>query len=241
MLTNEIYVPTQGFDPKKFTKIPAFTEVSGKEFHKLVISDFRMAGKVKDYVNSHALAKQTVGSNYNGYGWEDHTHRFLLKQKDALVVAELLKVRNANYRPPLSREERDNNFIKRLAKLTGITIEQATEVANAKLEDLEKRIEDWVRKQQEHYTKYGQKKLNALYRENPLRRIKDEAHARDILYAYIRHNLTDYESWISEGEDLAEMGEIEYSEIKAYAREHASRGPGIKEVFFDEDHDEDTE
>ena len=60
--------------------------------------------------------------------------------------------------------------------------------------------------------------INKIDRSNPLRYIRDEQHAYGIINASNRHNYTDYEYKLDEGRELAEKGEIDYSEVRNYAR-----------------------
>ena len=241
MVTHQIYVPTQGKDPKKFRHINAFTDVSGKQCHKLVISGFRNAGKVKEFLKAHSLATTSYGENYNGYGYADHTYMYLLTLKDAKILQEMIDGKKKKTRIVLTEEEKVNKWAARLAKLTGISLENALMVAedktSAKLRDIE-RLEE---RQFDRYSVRRQKQINKIERSNPLRRIKDEAHAWAILKAYMRHNYSDYDYLLEAGREMAEMGEIDREDVKAYARSNYSSFSSIDEVFFSNDDEKDED
>ena len=62
------------------------------------------------------------------------------------------------------------------------------------------------------------KLIAKMERENPLRYIKNEEHAQNILAASERHNNSDYEDKLEEGRELAASGDIDRAEVKEYAR-----------------------
>ncbi len=117
----------------------------------------------------------------------------------------------------LTFEERKERWAKRLAKLTGVTFEKALEIADEKLEYHDQRIEDLQERQAEHYSKRRQTLINKLYRENPLRYIKDEGHAADIISASKRHNRTDYDLFLQIIHNLEDEGRIGRGHAKELA------------------------
>ena len=241
MVTHQIYVPTQGKDPKKYRHIKAFTDVSGKQCHKLVISGFRNAGKVKEFLKAHSLATTSYGENYNGYGYADHTYMYLLTLRDAKILQEMIDGKKKKTRIVLTEEEKVNKWAARLAKLTGISLENALMVADDKLSAKRREIDELENRQDRRYSERRQKEIDKLERSNPLRRIKDERHAHAILRAYMRHNYSDYEYLLDEAREKAAMGEIDRGDVKAYARSHYSTVSSIEEVFFTNDDEEDED
>ena len=104
-----------------------------------------------------------------------------------------------------------------MAKLTGITTEEAQEIAQEKKEYKDKQIELLEDRQIENLSIKRQRLINKIERSNPLRRIVDGEHAQNILSASNRHN-GNYESLLDEGRELAAAGEIERSQVREYAR-----------------------
>ena len=233
MITNQIYVPTRGTDPKKYFKIEEFEKITGKEYSKVVVSSFRMAGKVSDFVKAHALAAISRDYNYNGYGYQDHHYLYLMKERDAKTVVEMIEAKKA--KPTMTKEEKTQKWAKRLAKLTGITVEQALELADEKTAYQKERISMLEDRQELRHSVRRKKLINKIHRENPLRRIEDEQHARSILEASVRHNHSDYEYLLEEGREKAGMGEIGRDEVKEYARSHARSRVNVEDVFFGHD------
>jgi hypothetical protein len=110
--------------------------------------------------------------------------------------------------------------VRRLVKLTAITEEEAKAIAEEKIAYKEKQIQMMEDRQAERYSIKREKLIAKMRRENPLRRIKDVAHAEAILQASFRHNCTDYESRLEEGRERALLGEIDQADIKGWARTH---------------------
>ena len=223
MITNQIYIATRGKNPKKFEQIPEFQFACGKELYKMVLSGFRLAGKVGDFVRENAIATAERGYNYNGYGYQDHERKFLLTSKAAKELEKILSrkkaERAAHPRKVLSEEEKTHKWAQRLSKLTGISIEEAEEIAEEKMKDKWSRIEE-LEWRQDHlrYSDKRQVLIDSLYRSNPLRRIEGPGHAAGILIASRRHRNSDYEWQLDIAHQMAEDGELDRSEVRAYAR-----------------------
>ena len=134
-----------------------------------------MAGKVKEYVLEHHLAIHTFGSNFNGYGYSTQHYWYLLKAKDAKVVQEMIAGSLAKAHKTPSPEEKKAAWCRRLAKLTGIDTEIAESIADEKLEDQERKIEELEERQWSMgYSVKREKLIDKIRRSNPLRRIKDQ-------------------------------------------------------------------
>ena len=179
----------------------------------------RMAGKVKEFVHANAIEKKSYGADYNGYGWSSWYYNYLLTPAKAKGLQALIESKNAEKKPPKTEEQIVETWSKRLAKLAHITLEEAKDIAWEKLEAKEDQIDALCNRQ---YTRRYSTKRAALIRKiersNPLRRIKDEYHAMNILAASYRHKYTDYDSKLDEYREQAEWGDIDYSEVKAMAR-----------------------
>ena len=110
-------------------------------------------------------------------------------------------------------------WCKRLSKLTGCSMDDATQIANQKLEYQELKIAEMEDRQQDRgYSVKREKLINAMYRANPLRRIIDVAHAEAIMQAHKRHTETNYDAMLYEAHELIEQGELCRDEAKEYAR-----------------------
>lgn len=160
--------------------------------------------------------------SWNGYGYgyerlSQHLHRdFLLVAKNAL---KKLTVEVKSERKILTEGEKIEKWAKRLSNLAEISIDEAKNIADEKLEYHQDRIEEL---ESRGYSRQRMKIVAKLERENPLRRIVDIDHAQAILRASDRHNNTDYECQLEEAKEQAMMGNINRSEVKEYARTNMS-------------------
>lgn len=110
-------------------------------------------------------------------------------------------------------------WCRRLARLTGVSIEEARFIAESKLEykyDQIRKMEERQRK--ERYSVQREKLIRKMERENPLRYIKDESHAKSILNAYERHAHSPYEALLASLHLLEEDGVIKKGTAKEWAR-----------------------
>jgi len=158
---------------------------------------------------------------WNGYGYK----RLPL----AVTLSSLKEVRKFNKikrelnkiptKKPKTPEEIREKWAKRLVKLTGISMEDALEIAIEKEDYKQEQIYDLEERQIDHYSKRRQTLINQITRSNPLRYIKDSNHAQNILAAHHRHSETNYENLLDEGRELAAEGQIARSEVKDYARQ----------------------
>jgi hypothetical protein len=185
-----------------------------------VMSIDRMAGKVKDFIADNCLEQKSQGEDYNGYGWGSWRHCYLLapaKVKELQALIEGKKAEKA--KATKTDEEKEEAWAKRLAKLTGISIERAREIA---LEKINAKTEQWNQLNQRQFNRgYSVKRsrlMNAIDRSNPLRYIKDKDHAMAILAASYRHNNTDYDGLLDENRWEAQMGNMDYEEVRSDAR-----------------------
>ena len=239
---NAILVPSYGKDESKFHRVPVFEEVSRAKLFKMVIPSFRMAGKVKAYVEEHQIAVHYFGTNYNGYGYSTQNYWYLLKPKDAKVVQEMLSKRKGKKRKVLTQEEKISAWCRRLAKLTGISAETARVLAEEKLDDKYRQIRDLEDRQISlRYSTRRQKLIDSIYRSNPLRHIRDIEHASNILNASVRHNESDYEYMLKEARELADLGEIDHGEVKSYARQNTTYWGDVQSSFFNDEEQDDEE
>lgn len=237
--TNEIFVPSYGTNEKRFSRIPAFERYTKAKLFKKVVPGFRMAGKVKDYVNAHRIAIFSYGTNFDGYRYSEHVYCYLLRPKDAKAVMEMIKQKELIPKKPRpTEEEKKEAWAKRLSKLTGVSFERCLEIADEKLNDKVERINDLISRQDIRYSRRRESLIREIERENPIRRIKDEKHAFNILTASVRHNESDYERRLCEAREMAEWGELDKSEVKEYARQHTHYYGDVQSTFFSEEEEE---
>ena len=242
-VNNYIFIPTKGKDENKFKRIPAFEKVS-KTLFKEVASGFRMSGKVKEFIQQHQLAVHCYGSDFNGYGYSTDNYEFLLHPKEAKTVLQMLEDRTvaSNKRKTPSKADQKTAWCRRLSKLTGITLEVAKSIADEKIEAKWQQIAELERRQDtQRYSIKREKLIRKVERSNPLRRIKDRDHAFAILQASVRHNSSDYDAVLEEAREMAVWGDLDRSQVKDYAREHASYWSDIQSTFFSEDDEDDLE
>lgn len=239
---NSIFIPTRGKDERKFKRIPTFESVSHTPLFKEVVSGFRMAGKVKLFINKNRLAVHRFGSDYNGYGYSTDNIEYLLRPKDAKVVMQMLADRSAaaDKRKTPSKNDQKAAWCRRLVKLTGISLEIAERIADEKLEAKNRQINELLERQvSRRYSVKREKLINEIARSNPLRRIENEEHAFAILQASVRHNSSDYDSKLEEAREMVAWGELAPSEVKEYARKNADYWDDVQSAFFsNEDDDE---
>lgn len=159
---------------------------------------------------------------WNGYGYE--------KLPLAVVISSLSEMRKYNKivkeleasedvkKPTLTDEEKIEKWYTRLSKLTGISLEEAKDIAYEKLEYKDDQILNLYSRQDSHFSSQREKLIRKLQKSNPLRYIKDKEHADNILIASERHNNTNYEDKLEFVHDLEEAGLIDKGNAKEYAR-----------------------
>lgn len=195
--------------------IARYTTPSGR-VKQIVIT--RLAGKVKELVQQSQTECIVNGYNYNGYGYADHEYIHLIPTpKQYKAIADMVGHKDEGMKMP---KDPVDVWVRRLVKLTSITEEEAKVIAEEKIAYKEKQIQMMEERQAERYSIKREKLIAKMRRENPLRRIKDVAHAEAILQASYRHNCTDYESRLEEGRERALLGEIDQADIKGWARTH---------------------
>ncbi len=194
---------------------------------KYIIADrpARIAGKLKELLSGKPL--MVNGYNCNGYGYQDHDYIYFLTKEEYKAYEALVGVKEEKEKKAKTDEEKKlewaSRLVKLLANIEDITLEEALEIADEKLEYKEEQIRAMEERQYERYSVQRSKLIRKMEKENPLRRIKDAEHAENILIASRRHNRTDYDRMLDEARELAREGEIDRSEVKEYARTHYHR------------------
>ena len=157
---------------------------------------------------------------WNGYGYEKLPLAVSIESLGEMRRFNKI-VREVEHKPApkqKTEEEKIEAWSRRLARLTNITVKEAIEIAKEKIEYKEQKIEEVENRQYEHYSHQRATLISKMRRENPLRYIKDADHAFNILLASHRHNCTNYDDKLEEGRELANVGIIDRSEVKDYAR-----------------------
>ena len=214
---HNIYVTTKVQNRKKNESYMTFDKCKNA---REVMSIDRMAGKVKDFIADNCLEQKSQGEDYNGYGWGSWRHSYLLAPSKVKELQALVDCNKSNQAKRVKTdEEKEEAWAKRLAKLTGISIEKAKEIA---LEKLNAKTEQWNQLCDRQFSRgYSVKRsrlMHAIDRSNPLRYIKDKDHAMAILAASYRHNCTDYDGLLEDNRWEAQMGNMDYEEVRSDAR-----------------------
>ena len=157
---------------------------------------------------------------FNGYGYQKlRLHVVIYNDNEEYKFLDLKKSLNeVKSKTPVSKPE--EKWCKRLSKLTGISIDEAQEIAKEKDEYHSDQIIKLDNRQYERYSVKRQKLINKISRSNPLRYIKDEEHAKNILVASKRHNLTNYDKLLEEARELVQWGQLDYCDVKEYAHKN---------------------
>lgn len=162
------------------------------------------------------------GSNYNGYGYQDWTRVYILtpaQMREYNRIGRIVPKKST----PLTEEQKQLKWSVRLAKLTGIPLDEAKKIAQEKIDYQFDCVQTMIERNFDCYSARRAKLINKMERENPLRYIQDAGHAQAILAASRRHNDTDYEDKLDEARELAELGDIDRGDIKEYARNNFSK------------------
>lgn len=190
----------------------------------------RFAGKIKEFVEARQLANFGGGYDFNGYGYANYEYHYLLTKKDAATLQDIINGNKTKATTKKTDEEKKIAWAKRLAKLAGITIEEAAIIADEKLADKERQIELLSGRQCKYgYSVKRERLINSVKRTNPLRRISDEKHAHAILAASERHNNTTYELNLRLLQDAARNGLCDFEDVREMARA-AARENKVVEV-----------
>lgn len=158
---------------------------------------------------------------WNGYGYE--------KLPMAVKITSLAEMRKFNKikrelegsnvtTKRKTEEEKQAEWINRLCRLTGISEDDAKEIAEEKLGYKWDQISMLEDRQAERYSVQREKLIRKIERSNPLRYIKNKEHAIAILEAGNRHTYTDYEKKLKVLHELEKEGFIEKGNAKEIAR-----------------------
>ena len=180
--------------------------------------------KKKEVVTGFCPSPLFIGTDWNGYGYEKKTYIYVVNRRQYNVVRDILDEETAKKaekvkRTPKTEEERTDAWACRLSRLTGISVEEAREIAEEKKMYHIERINELIERDYERGCSVMRGKLiRRLERENPLRTIKDADHANAIISASKRHKETDYELRLSAAHELEELGIVERGTARDLAR-----------------------
>lgn len=181
-----------------------------------------LLGKLKAFVEEKKVDYHTFGDNYNGYGYQDH----YLNAKDGKAFIEMLDGKKKVVKKAKTWEDVRDAWARSLVRKSenAVTFEEAQQMAEEKIDYKNDRISAMISRQSERGDSVKRGKLIAkMERENPLRPIKDYAHALAIIAASKRHNNTIYDSLLNEAHDMERYGDIEPGTAKEWAREQIKR------------------
>ncbi len=178
---------------------------------------------------------------WNGYGYEqlplvaEITSLAEMRRFNKIKLEIEAKKSNSVSKKPQSVQEKKIAWAKRLIKLVGdeydITLKDAIDIADAKMDYKEQKINEMWERNIRSYSRRRQQLINKMSRENPLRRIEDKAHAYAIMEAHLRHTDTAYDAYLKEAHELEECGEIDRGSAKEYAYDAISN-PDFYEKWF---------
>lgn len=155
---------------------------------------------------------------WNGYGYERLPMVVEITSVGEMRKFNKLKTELANKPVKTSKSDPKLSWAKRLSKLTGISVDEAISIADAKLQAKMDEVHKLNLRQCDRYSIKREKLINKVIRSNPLRYIKDVKHANAIIAAHIRHSETSYDSILDDIHELEADGTIEKGHAKEFAR-----------------------
>ena len=124
----------------------------------------RLQGKVKDLLNSKQHETKISKSNFNGYGYQDTTYKYILNYDDYNEIKLFIENKNKQKtdRKELTEEEKIEKWSERLSKLTGISLEEAKKIAYEKIEYKENRYIEMIDNYNENPSKKNYQLANKI-------------------------------------------------------------------------------
>ncbi len=176
--------------------------------------------KLQNLIKKNGLKTFNPKGEWTGYGYKKLP---LAVKINSLKEMRLFnKIKNELEKKPQIKPKKKSEkkllWIKRLSKLTGISLSDSKLIAKEKENYLDDQIDFLIDKQDNYASIQRDKLIKNLENSNPLRTIKNQEHAFAILSASKRHNFTNYENLLKEGREKAKLGLIERNEVQEYAR-----------------------
>lgn len=214
MTTHIIYIESTA----KQANMPAWHSKSIKEVAKV-----RLAGKIKDVILNNLIAKNSYGSNWNGYGYADHYYEYVITATGYKSLKALTSTK-AKTPKAVSEDSKLLAWCKRLSTLANISFEAAQIIAAEKIEYKQQKLEEMESRESERgFSVKRAKLIDKMRRENPLRRIESVEHAEAIIAASNRHNNSNYDMSLKYAHELELDGDLERGTSKEYARKNIKK------------------
>lgn len=160
------------------------------------------------------------GINPNNYGYQDKVREYTLT-RSGIIAYNKISNKPLKKKKIVSDKDRIDQWSRRLARLCeDVTIEEAHNIANAKIDYKLLKIEAMEDRQFDSFSIKRNKLINKMKREDPLRRIIDAEHAKAVVAAYRRHEYTNYDNMLEYAHGLEKYGDIEKGEAREYARKN---------------------
>lgn len=171
---------------------------------------------------------------WNGFGYKELPLVARIKsvgdqRKFNKIKKEVLAEQEAKPKKKKTEAEVIETWARRLVKLYNstitdedneekLTMEEAVEIAHAKLDYKVEKINEMIYRESERGVSRKRAQLiRKMERENPLRYIEDENHARSIVAAHERHN-SGYDVDLESAHELEDEGKIEKGTAREVAR-----------------------
>ncbi|GBF44565.1 hypothetical protein LPTSP2_38680 [Leptospira ellinghausenii] len=184
-------------------------------------------------LNKLEIPFRKIYGQWNGYGYP--TLGRSIDLRNGVMIQEIIELLNNLHnfysgktikrkqkRKIITEEDNIKAWANRLAKLVNasndetlnmLTMEEALEIAEAKIQNRERKIEKLAKKQFEKYSKPRQHLINILSRKKPLQRIENISQAKEILEDYYKYNKANYYKILKDKSKLTEFGIITFQEI----------------------------
>lgn len=198
------------------------TEIYRKRKIDCSVEHFKRDLRTQNIIKSFGMHISTDRKGaWNGYGYTRLPNCYHAQKADQPKWSVMMKKLKglATKKEPVYIDP-ETVWVNRLVKLTGISLEEAKEIAEEKLEYKQQQIDELNERQVERYSVQRSKLINYIERSNPLRCIVDVQHAHNILRSSHRHKYTKYERALEDARALANIGELNYNEIKDYAHKN---------------------
>ena len=153
---------------------------------------------------------------WNGYWYDQYPKEIIFpKTKIHTYLRKKTEIKKEIIKKVITEEMKRIKWSKRLSKLALISLEEAEDIAQDKLDYKEEKI---IEIEKRWYSQKREILLNKMKRANPLRRIEDVEHAQAILSASHRHNNTNYDELLDEWRFQANIWNIQKDEVRDFAR-----------------------
>lgn len=177
---------------------------------------------------------ENIYGAYNGFGYPVEGKQLIYDQKrinKVLSNLKTLKTKKPSVRRALTPLQKDKQWIKRFAKLSGASKRESRRISIQKNIAHYDSISEMQYKNSLSPSRMREKLIRKMERTNPLRRVRDSSHAENILAAHRRHKYSDYDHLLEEARNLGYKGQ----EVKDYAHKkktYSSSGKLKKQRYY---------